>query len=75
MPKRGENIRKRKDGRWEGRHIIDYTQDGKAKYQSVYGKSYLEIKQKLLQIKDKLTARSLPDSCKSMTFRESTERS
>ena len=24
MPRRGENIRKRKDGRWEGRYIKGY---------------------------------------------------
>ncbi len=42
MPKRGENIRKRKDGRWEARYI---TEDGKRK--SIYSKSYSELKQKL----------------------------
>jgi hypothetical protein len=41
MPKRSENIRKRKDGRWEGRLIVGYKPDGKAKYQSVYEGSYL----------------------------------
>lgn len=48
MPRRGENIRKRKDGRWEGRYIKNYDICGKAKYVSVYGKSYLEVKQKLI---------------------------
>jgi len=70
MPKRGENIRKRNDGRWEGRCIIGYKPDGKAKYQSVYGKSYLETKQKLLQATSKLTSGALPDSYRSMSFRE-----
>ena len=42
MPKRGENIRKRKDGRWEAR---SYTQDGKLK--SIYAQSYKEIKEKV----------------------------
>ena len=32
MPRKGENIRKRKDGRWEGRYIKGYGQDGKAIY-------------------------------------------
>lgn len=49
MPKRGENIHKRKDGRWEGRLIVSYTLDGKAKYLSVYGHSYAEVKEKLKQ--------------------------
>ena len=38
MPKKGENIYKRKDGRWEGRYIKGYLADGKAKYAYVYGK-------------------------------------
>jgi len=70
MPKRGENIRKRKDGRWEGRYISGYKPDGEAKYQSIYGKSYLETKRKLLQAAEKISAGVLPDSCKSMSFRE-----
>ena len=33
MPRRGENIRKRKDGRWEGRYIKGYdSKNQKAKY-------------------------------------------
>lgn len=47
MPRRGENIRKRKDGRWEGRFIIGYQNNGKAIYKSVYGKTYKETKEKL----------------------------
>lgn len=47
MPKRGENIRKRKDGRWEARYIVDRNSRGKAVYRSIYGKSYAEIKEKL----------------------------
>ena len=47
MPKRGENIHKRKDGRWEGRYIISYSLEGKANYQSVYRKSYAQVKQKM----------------------------
>ena len=47
MPRRGENIRKRKDGRWEGRYISTYI-DSKAKYSYVYGKTYAEVKEKLL---------------------------
>ena len=43
MPKRGENIRKRKDGRWEGRYICGYDPVlGRSKYKSVYGKTYKE---------------------------------
>ena len=40
MSRRGDNIRKRKDGRWEGRYISMRELDGKAIYRSVYGISY-----------------------------------
>lgn len=46
MGKRGENIRKRKDGRWEARLITAYDIDGKAKYRSFYGRTYREAKEK-----------------------------
>ena len=32
MPRKGENIYKRKDGRWEGRYIKSRTPDGKTHY-------------------------------------------
>ena len=43
----GENIYKRKDGRWEGRYITGYDEYGKAKYRSIYAKTYAEVKAKL----------------------------
>ena len=45
MPRKGENIYKRKDGRWEARYILHY-ENGKAKYHSVYGKTYTEVREK-----------------------------
>ena len=47
MPKTGENIYKRKDGRWEGRFISGRRQDGRAKYTSVYARTYATAKAKL----------------------------
>lgn len=44
MSKKGENIYKRKDGRWEGRYISGRKPDGSAKHTSIYGKSYREVK-------------------------------
>ena len=44
MPKRGENIRKRKDNRWEARVIDFYKENGKAHYKSLYADSYTEVK-------------------------------
>ncbi len=46
MGRHGENIRKRKDGRWEARIITSYGPGGKAIYRSVYGKTYMEAKEK-----------------------------
>lgn len=45
MSRRGENITKRKDGRWEARCLIGH-ENGKAKYKFVYGKTYREAKGK-----------------------------
>ena len=46
MAKKGENIYKRKDGRWEGRYIKARSENGKAVYGSVYASSYHEVKKK-----------------------------
>ena len=48
MPRKGENIFKRKDGRWEARYI-DHYENGKAKYIYLYGKSYREVKEKKIK--------------------------
>lgn len=46
MPRRGDNIRKRKDGRWEARYTRDDCGDDAKKYGSVYGRTYQEAKEK-----------------------------
>ncbi len=51
MSRRGENIRKRKDGRWEGRYKAGIKESGKIKYASVYAHTYSECKSKLENIK------------------------
>ncbi len=50
MPRKGENIYKRKDGRWEARYIKDRSSNGKAIYGYVYAKSYYEVKNKVANI-------------------------
>ena len=47
MARKGENIYKRKDGRWEGRYIKGRDNLGKASYGYVYAKSYGEARTKL----------------------------
>lgn len=47
MSKRGENIYRRKDNRWEGRYIKGRDQNGRAQLGYVYARSYNEVKHKL----------------------------
>ncbi len=60
MPRRGDNIHKRSDGRWEGRYISGRKEDGKAVYKSVYAKSYSECSDKLRLAKCDLLPVSKP---------------
>ena len=47
MPRKGENIYKRKDGRWEGRYIKDRKASGKAVYGYIYARTYHDVKYRL----------------------------
>lgn len=51
MARRGENIYKRKDGRWEGRYIKGRQENGKIRYGYIYGYKYSEVKQQLILMK------------------------
>ena len=57
MSRKGENIYKRKDGRYEGRYIKDYDMQGKSVIGYVYGKTYKEAKEKLLVAKAQVKQR------------------
>lgn len=48
---KGENIFKRKDGRWEARYVKGYDASGKIKYGFCYGRTYKEAKEKVTQYK------------------------
>lgn len=48
MSKKGVNIHKRKDGRWEGRYKVGVYENGTTKYASVYARTYAEVKEKLI---------------------------
>lgn len=48
MPKKGLNIHKRADGRWEGRYKIGTYENGGTKFCSVYGKTQDEVTKKLI---------------------------
>lgn len=58
MPRHGENIYKRKDGRWEGRVLRDHDRTGKTLYSYFYGHSYTEVRRKMTAHR-LLTANSL----------------
>lgn len=51
MAKHGENIRLRRDGRWEGRYIRARTPEGKGVWASVYGTSREEVRRELTRRK------------------------
>lgn len=51
MARKGENIYARKDGRWEGRYIIERLASGKYRYGYVYAGTYRETRERLLQKK------------------------
>lgn len=53
---KGENIFKRKDGRWEARYIKGYELSGKIKYGFCYGKTYKEAKEKVTKCKAALVS-------------------
>lgn len=48
MKKAGITITKRKDGRYVGKFIAEYADNGKAQYHYVYGKTYEEAESKVL---------------------------
>lgn len=68
MSKKGENIYKRKDGRWEGRYIKCYDDSGKAKYGYLYGKTYREVKARIQGTKAQLQNGVLPETKKMVAY-------
>lgn len=61
MARKGENIYKRKDGRWEARYIASYDGNGKAKYKYLYAKTYAEAKAKLLKARHETSSASITE--------------
>ncbi len=51
MSRRGENIRKRADGRWEARFSVPDPVTGRKKIRSVYARTYADVKAKLTEAK------------------------
>ena len=57
---KGENIFKRRDGRWEARYVKGRELSGKIKYGFCYGKTYREAKDKVTKIKAELLSGKMP---------------
>lgn len=51
MAKKGENIYKRKDKRWEARYMKGHGPDGTPRFGYCYGRTYREAKEKLQEAK------------------------
>lgn len=51
MARRGENIYKRRDGRYEGRYVVGKTRNGRTRFGYVYAKQYAEVRMLLLEKK------------------------
>lgn len=60
MARHGENIYRRKDGRYEGRYVKG-RENGKTRFGYVYGHKYTEVKQKLAIRKAEYMGTVLPD--------------
>ncbi|MBP7187226.1 MAG: hypothetical protein KBA55_10775 [Ruminococcus sp.] len=71
MAKRGSNIYKRKDGRFEGRVHVGYKADGSKKYRSVYGKTLAEVKEKMADLYSVRTEKNI--SAIRLTVREAAD--
>ena len=50
MARKGENIFKRKDGRWEARYVHHYDEQGRTVYGYAYGHTYSDAKKKRQEI-------------------------
>ena len=51
MSKRGDNIRKRKDGRWEGCITVGHKENGRPIIKSVFARTQKELLPKLILFK------------------------
>ncbi len=71
MARKGSNIYKRKDGRYEGRMPVGYRENGTLKYKSVYARTLSEVREKMSQfysVRQEQTISSLK-----LTVREAAE--
>ena len=70
MPRHGENIYKRRDGRYEGRYVVGKTAAGKTRFGYVYGYQYTEVRNALLRKKAERLPAGIAAPCRSMLLRD-----
>ena len=71
MPRHGENIYKRRDGRYEGRYVVGKTAAGKTKFGYIYGYQYTEVRNELLRKKaEQLPAVETMLNCRRILLRD-----
>ena len=56
-------VRKRSDGRWEGRIVVGHKRDGKPIFRSAFGKTQKDVMQKLHQLIDMFRGVKLDENC------------
>ncbi len=68
MSKRGENIFKRKDGRWEARYVKSREVSGKIRFGYCYGRTYREAREKAARCKAALVSGVTQPACGQRRF-------
>lgn len=62
MARHGENIYKRKDGRYEGRYVTGKKSNGTTRFGYVYGMRYTDVKKRLLEKKAEIQQTVHPEA-------------
>ena len=62
MARHGENIYKRKDGRYEGRYVTGKKSNGTTRFGYVYGMRYTDVKKRLLEKKAEIQKTIHPEA-------------
>lgn len=70
MARHGENIYKRRDGRYEGRYVIGRTEKGRTRFGYVYGRQYTDVQRRLMLKKAECFSRGHPDGARELTLSE-----
>ncbi len=73
MARHGENIRKRKDGRWEARYQVFDADRGRKVYRSIYGSSYAAAKEKRAAAMGRAAAPGPSAPCAPVPFSQAAE--